>query len=71
MSCLILTARPAYLEVSDALFKIHRVSSKQVRKTSSRHEIIVYISGTKMPENIADQKSLLGGLHAGTESDGA
>jgi len=57
--------------VSDALFKIHRVCSKQVRKTSSRHKIIVYISGTKMLEKVADQKSLLGGLQAATESDGA
>ena len=56
--------------MSDALFKIYRVSRKQVRKTSSRHKI-VFISGTKMPEKVADQKSLLGGLHAATESDGA
>jgi len=57
--------------VSDALSKIHRVCSKQVRKTSSRQKMIVLISGTKMLEKVTDQKSLLGGLHAGTESDGA
>jgi hypothetical protein len=58
-------------QAADALFKIHRVSSKQVRKTSSGQKRIVYISGTEMPETVADQKSLLGGLHAATESDGA
>ena len=42
--------------MSDALFKIYRVSRKQVRKTSSRHKI-VFISGTKMPEKVAGQKS--------------
>ena len=54
VSCLFLICQAGIFR-SVRLFKIHRVSSKQVRKTSSRPKIIVYI-GTKMPEKLADQK---------------